>query len=108
MRLKKGDRHGRTSNFSTNRVKKMRAAADRIALFSEATALDLFIEEGNWIDVVYCAGQAMHEYTQSGIRIAMADVSPFFTIPLASPAHLMSISPTAYQIAAEARERLSA
>jgi hypothetical protein len=106
-RIKKGDASGATSNFPTPKVKNMGWAATQNTLHP-CSELDRYILDGHWIDVVYKAGHAMGEYTEIGLRFAMASVSPFVVLDLPAAATLRGISPAASDLAAELRARLTA
>lgn len=106
-RIKKGDATGATSNYPTPKVKSMGWAATQNALFP-CSELDRYIQEGCWMEVVYKTGHAMGEYTQIGLRFAMASVSPFVALDLSVAATLHEISPAASDLAAELRSRLTA
>lgn len=108
VRLKKGDATGATSNYPTPKVTSKGWVATQAALFPGTTELDRYIQEGSWMDVVFVAGQAMGEYTQIGLRFAMASASPFLVIDPPSPVKLHGISPAASEVAADLRARLTA
>jgi hypothetical protein len=108
IRLKKGGVAGDTSNYPTPKVKSHDYLATQYALFPDATELDRYIQDGLWMDVVYIAGQAMAEYTQIGLRFAMATASPFLVLDPPSAAKLYGISPAASNVAADIRTRLMA
>jgi hypothetical protein len=108
VRLKKGDATGATSNYPTPKVAPMGSVATQYALFPGTTELDRYIQEGSWMDVVFKAGQAMGEFTQIGLRFAMASASPFLVLDPPSPVMLQGISPAASEVAADLRARLTA
>lgn len=107
IRLKKGRPDGSTSNVTTDKIAQMSHAIMQQLLFPQATQLDQYITAGHQMDVVYIAGPSMSEYTQIGLRFAHAKVSPFLTMDRSSDSHLQSISPSAFDLIADARERLS-
>lgn len=107
VRMKKGNRSGATSNYPTKRVRKMGARADSLCLFSAATPLDVAIQDGVWLDAVYVVGEAMGEYRFVGLRFSMAEHSPLLTLDPPTQQELMAISPSAYELVTEARNRLA-
>lgn len=107
-RLKKGDAAGGTSNYPTPKVTSKGWAATQHALFPQTTELDRYIQEGCWVDVVFKAGRAMGEYTQIGLRFAMANASPFLVLDPPSPVVLHGISPAASEVVSDIRARLMA
>jgi hypothetical protein len=106
MRLKKGDPRGNTSNYPTPAIRQRGHCAIGL-LFSGATALDVAIQEGVVVDVVYVAAEAHGEYEQVGLRYAAAEVSPFITFEPPSLEALQRISPAAHEIVIDARAKLA-
>ncbi len=105
-RVKKGDVNGKTSNYPTDRIRKMGARGNRYAMYPGQSSLDLYIEDGLWIDVVYVAGISVSEITQMGIRLSVASVSPFVSLPAPDPAVIGSISPKALELSNEFRSKI--
>jgi len=105
VRLKKGDKRGRTSNYPTPTIIRKSITSERL-IFSGATPLDLAIHSGVGIDVVYIAGEAMGDYEAVGLRFAATEASPFLTLPPPTVETLQTISPTAFNLAADLRAKL--
>ena len=105
VRIKKADEYGRTSNYPTSRVRSLGLASTE-ALFSGVSPLDKAIQDGVVFDLAYIAGEALGEYTQVGLRFAVVEASPFIGVEPLPAAILESISPTAFELVAEARTRL--
>lgn len=107
-RIKKCDANGRTSNYPTATVVDRTINAKNQCLFAEASELDLYIADGNMIDIVYESGDAMGEYRQVALKFSYTSVSPFLTLEVPAYDELHAISPTAADIAFGARKRLTA
>lgn len=107
-RLKKGaPPDGMTSNYPTPNVQRMATASERVTLFCEATPLDEAIQSGVTFDIVYVAALAMGEYTHAGLRFAATQASPILVLDPPTPAVLRSISPAAYDLVTDARQKLA-
>jgi hypothetical protein len=107
VRIKKANRSGGTSNYPTPKIVNARRAVQQ-SLWTEATELDVYIQDGLGIDVIYIAGQAMSEYTQIGLRYMNASVSPIVLLDAPTQNQLQGISPTAAGLVNEAKTRMSA
>ncbi len=108
IRLKKGNSNGETSNYPTPKISRMARDADRYTLYPDATELDVYIQDGLGIDVVFVVGASMAEYTQIGLRFMNARVSPFVVLDPPTSDQLAAISPAAYELVTDARARLTA
>jgi len=106
-RIKKGTRSGATSNYRTGRVLRM-AAESHPSLFSAATPLDMAIQDGVMIDIVFVAGETMDSFEQIGIRFAAVEVSPFLILNQPTEAQLQGISPIGFELVVDARNKLLA
>jgi hypothetical protein len=107
VRLKKGDRNGATSNYPTPKISRMKHEANRYALYPDATELDKYIEDGLRIDVVFSVGASMAEYTHIGLRFANAETSPLLILDHPTDNQLRGISPEAFDLVSDARQRLA-
>lgn len=106
LRIKKGDRSGRTSNYPTLAIRRMAAGPERIAVFPQATPLDEAIMCGQRFDIVYVAGESAENYEAVGMRFSADPESPFLIVDPPSADALRGVSPEVYEIALEHRKRL--
>ena len=107
VRMKKGSASGETSNLMTRKLVHMQRRTRYHALFPGQSELDLYIDDGLMLDVVYVAGEALSDYDRVLLRPTLAQVLDHITLEEPTTAELMRISPGAGELAADARLRLS-
>lgn len=107
LRMKKGDLSGRTSNYPTRRIKSIRKGATSQLLFNTNHCLDLYINEGYPVDLVYTVGDSMDQYVQIGLRIGAVVESPFFIIDPSQDDVLHKISTQAFERFSVLRQNLA-
>ncbi|MEO1129969.1 MAG: hypothetical protein AAFX05_09755 [Planctomycetota bacterium] len=96
LRLKKADAQGRTSNYPTRAVRAMGAVSFRYSLFAEQDDLDIAIEEGLVVDLVYFSGEAAGQYNGVGLKLAGGGVD-CIAIDIPTDDVLVRISPEVHE-----------
>ncbi len=108
VRMKKGTPAGNTSNHTSGRTIQMERSAQDACLFSGASPLDVAIRDGVVFDVVFVAGRAMGDYLHVGLKMAALDYSPFLVVDPPSAEQLRAVSPQAFDLLTDARQKFGA
>lgn len=108
VRIKKANRDGSTSNYPTAKIARMDLRASQSCLFAQATELDQYIMAGNWIDAVFVVDETLTGFDQVGLKYAVATTSPFALLAQPTDGQLALISPNAFNLIVDARNRLTA